>query len=109
MKLLKNIAEQFALYRVPGDKVDSTAPQESAITIQLIGELVVRGPTALNGEVRTRDRVEADLALHAITPHRRLLSTRVRRLLDHLRERFGPRPAWDDGLEALGLARARGS
>lgn len=60
-------------------------------------------------EIVLGDRVQADLALHAITPHRRLLSTRVRRLLDHLRERFGPRPAWDDGLDALGLARTRGA
>lgn len=34
-------------------------------------------------------RLDADLAVHAITPHRKLLSAKVRLLLDHLRESLG--------------------
>ena len=43
-------------------------------------------------------RTAGDLEVHALTPHRQLLSTKVRLLLDHLREAFGPVPAWDRGI-----------
>lgn len=54
-------------------------------------------------EIVLPGRTNADLTLHAITPHRKLLSTRVRRLLDTLQSAFGPEPVWDEGLEEFGL------
>jgi len=36
-------------------------------------------------------------AIHAVYPHRRHLSAKVRAFVDFLAERFGPRPYWDDG------------
>jgi len=44
------------------------------------------------GEHRPTDR---DLTVYAVTPHRKLLSSKVRMLLDHLRAGFGPAPVWD--------------
>jgi DNA-binding transcriptional LysR family regulator len=35
------------------------------------------------------------LALHALYPHARHLSPKVRAFVDFLAERFGPRPYWD--------------
>jgi DNA-binding transcriptional LysR family regulator len=40
-------------------------------------------------------RVGADLEIHAVTPHRKLLSAKVRLLLQHLRDTLGAPPAWD--------------
>ncbi len=45
-----------------------------------------------------RGRVDADLAIHVVTPHRKLLSTKVRLLLEHLRAPLGAEPPWDRGL-----------
>lgn len=45
-----------------------------------------------------RGAIDGHLGIHALTPHRKLLSTKVRLLLDHLRERLGPEPAWDRDL-----------
>lgn len=44
------------------------------------------------------DRVSADLGLYAVTPHRQLLSAKIRRLLDHLRAEFSGVPVWETGL-----------
>ena len=40
-----------------------------------------------------------DLAIHAVTPHRKLLTTKVRLLIERLRDAFGADPPWDRGLE----------
>jgi DNA-binding transcriptional LysR family regulator len=47
-------------------------------------------------------QVSADLTLHAVTPHRQLLSTRVRLLIERLRDAFGAEPPWDAGLDVIG-------
>ena len=39
--------------------------------------------------------VPQDVALHAVYPHSRLLSPKVRAFVDFLAERFTPRPYWD--------------
>lgn len=41
------------------------------------------------------DFVPQDIALHAVYPHSRLLSPKVRAFIDFLAERYGPRPYWD--------------
>jgi DNA-binding transcriptional LysR family regulator len=48
--------------------------------------------TFLTGSLR------ADIPIHALYPHRRHLSAKVRRFVDHLVSHCGPRPYWDDGL-----------
>jgi DNA-binding transcriptional LysR family regulator len=40
-------------------------------------------------------------AVHAVYPHNRHLSTKVRAFVDFLAERFGPPPYWDEPLRAL--------
>ena len=49
-------------------------------------------------EVVLPGRTGGDLTLHALTAHRKLLTTRVRLLLDHLRAAFGPTPPWEQDL-----------
>jgi len=44
------------------------------------------------------DSLRADVAIHAVYPHRRHLSTKVRLLVDHLAEACGATPYWDEGL-----------
>jgi DNA-binding transcriptional LysR family regulator len=41
------------------------------------------------------DFIPQDISLHAVYPHSRLLSPKVRAFVDFLAERFGPRPYWD--------------
>ena len=45
------------------------------------------------------DALAGDLWIHAVYPHRRLLATRVRRLVDHLAGHCGAEPYWDEGLD----------
>ncbi|MEM7412453.1 MAG: LysR substrate-binding domain-containing protein [Myxococcota bacterium] len=47
-------------------------------------------------------QLAAELAMHAVTPHRKLLSTKVQLLIARLRERFGADPSWDEGLPVPG-------
>ena len=42
--------------------------------------------------------LDADLALHAVTPHRKLLSTKVQLLIGRLREAFAEEPPWERGV-----------
>ncbi len=42
----------------------------------------------------------AESAVHAVWPHSRHLSTKVRVFVDHLAARFGDRPYWDEACEA---------
>jgi DNA-binding transcriptional LysR family regulator len=44
------------------------------------------------------ERLAGDTAVYAIFPHRRLLSAKVRLLVEHLAASLGPQPAWDEGL-----------
>jgi len=39
--------------------------------------------------------VPTDTAIHAVYPHTRHLSPKVRAFIDFLAERYGPRPHWD--------------
>ncbi len=50
----------------------------------------------------------ADFAIHAVWPHHRHLSPKVRAFVDFLAERFGPAPDWDLGLRALSTVPADG-
>ena len=45
------------------------------------------------------DSLIGEIGIHAVYPHRRLLSNKVRRLIDFLAEHCGERPYWDDGLD----------
>lgn len=45
--------------------------------------------------------LDADIAIHAVYPHRRHLSAKVRLFVDFLTSHCGPRPYWDDGLDSL--------
>jgi DNA-binding transcriptional LysR family regulator len=44
---------------------------------------------------------DADIAIHAVYPHRRHLSAKVRHFVDFLVTHCGPHPYWDDGLDEL--------
>ena len=44
------------------------------------------------------DFVPLDVALHAVYPHNRHLSPKVRAFVDYLAETFGPAPYWDQGI-----------
>jgi len=50
------------------------------------------------------DRLEADTVIWAVTPHRKLLATKVRLLLDDLASGCGENPPWDAGLDSGGEA-----
>ena len=52
------------------------------------------------------DRLEADTVIWAVTPHRKLLATKVRLMLDQLVSDCGENPPWDEGLASRGQARA---
>lgn len=45
-----------------------------------------------------------DVAIHAVWPHHRHLSPKVRAFVDFLAERFGPVPSWDAGLPRTAAA-----
>jgi DNA-binding transcriptional LysR family regulator len=42
------------------------------------------------------DYVPAPLEIHAVYPHRKHLSAKVRTFVDFLSERFHPKPYWED-------------
>jgi DNA-binding transcriptional LysR family regulator len=44
------------------------------------------------------ESLRADTQIHAVYPHRKHLSAKVRRFVDHLATHYGPRPYWDEGL-----------
>jgi DNA-binding transcriptional LysR family regulator len=72
----------------------------------LAGEGISLLPTFLAAEDLRRGRLEAVLAeslradtqIHALYPHRKHLSAKVRQFVDHLAAHCGPRPYWDEGL-----------
>ncbi len=44
------------------------------------------------------ESLRADTQIHAVYPHRKHLSAKVRQFVDHLAAHYGPRPYWDEGL-----------
>ena len=67
---------------------------------------ISRLPTFIVGQHLREGRLETVLpgfplpeqGIHAVYPHSRNLSVKVRVFVDFLAERFGPEPYWDDGL-----------
>ena len=79
----------------------------SGLGIALLPTFLV-GDDLLAGRLETlfMDRLEADTVIWAVTPHRKLLATKVRLLLDHLVSDCGENPRWDEGLASRGQAHA---
>jgi DNA-binding transcriptional LysR family regulator len=87
-------------------------PRHRANNGELIRSMVLEGlgiallPTFLAGDDLRAGRldlvlpgqIDADTAIWAVTPHRKLLATKVRLLLDHLAEDCGEHPPWDEKL-----------
>ena len=46
------------------------------------------------------DYVPAPLEIHAVYPHRKHLSAKVRTFVDFLHERFHPKPYWEEWAQA---------
>jgi DNA-binding transcriptional LysR family regulator len=92
----------------------SAEPRHRANNGEMIRSMVVEGlgiallPTFVAAEdlragrleMLFADRLQADTAIWAVTPHRKLLATKVRLLLDHLVSGCGEQPPWDEGLPA---------
>jgi len=72
----------------------------------LAGEGLSLLPTFLIAEDLRRGRLEAvcaeslraDTQIHAVYPHRKHLSAKVRQFVDQLATHYRPRPYWDEGL-----------
>lgn len=93
--------------RVDGPLLANNGDVLCAATLGGMG--IARLPTFIVGEHLRAGRLKAVLCdfpapeqgIHAVYPHNRNLSVKVRVLVDFLVERFGPEPYWDEGLEAL--------
>jgi DNA-binding transcriptional LysR family regulator len=95
-----------------GETALAVAPRHRANNGEMIRRMLLEGlgvallPTFLAGddlragrlEALFPDLLDADTAIWALTPHRKLLATKVRLLLDHLVSGCGERPPWDDAL-----------
>ncbi len=93
-------------------------PRHRANNGEMIRQLLLEGlgiallPTFVAGddlrsgrlEALFPDRLDADTAIWALTPHRKLLAAKVRLLLDHLVSECGEHPPWDEGLPEAGRA-----
>jgi DNA-binding transcriptional LysR family regulator len=79
----------------------------SGLGIALLPTFLI-GDDLLAGRLETlfMDRLEADTVIWAVTPHRKLLATKVRLMLDQLVSDCGENPPWDEGLASRGQARA---
>ena len=72
------------------------------------GQGIALLPTFMVGEALVAGELECllhttpmpDIAVHAVYPHNRHLSAKVRAFVDFLAARFGPRPYWDRTVEA---------
>lgn len=94
-----------------GEERVGVEPRHRANNGELIRSLLLEGlgiallPTFLVGDDLRAGRLEpvlpglldADTAIWAVTPHRKLLATKVRLLLEHLAESCGEHPPWDEG------------
>ncbi len=99
-----------------GEQTVAVEPRHRANNGEMIRRMLLEGlgiallPTFVAGddlrsgrlEALFPDLLEADTAIWAVTPHRKLLATKVRLLLDHLVADCGEHPAWDEGLPAAG-------
>lgn len=99
-----------------GERSVYVEPRHRANNGEMIRSLLVEGlgiallPTFLVGDDLRAGRLEAllpdlldmDTAIWAVTPHRKLLATKVRLLIDHLVSVCGEHPQWDAGLSAGG-------
>jgi DNA-binding transcriptional LysR family regulator len=100
-------------FRTDDKKVEvAVEPRHRANNGEMIRRMVLTGlgvallPTFLVGDDLRAGRLEslfpevldAGTVIWAVTPHRKLLATKVRLLLDHLVLSCGERPRWDDGL-----------
>jgi DNA-binding transcriptional LysR family regulator len=71
---------------------------------------IIRTPTFIVGDALRDGRLRCllgeyaidDGAVHAVYPHRRHVSPKVRAFVDFLTDRFGPAPYWDKGLASAG-------
>lgn len=80
---------------------------DAVVTAALAGQGIVLQPTFIVGDalragtlVRLLPGHEIpSLDIHAVYPHPRNLSPKVRSFVDFLVERFSRRPAWDEGLD----------
>ncbi len=115
--------EQARPWRFRGTAAQETTvnvdPRHCANNGEMIRNMLVSGlgiallPTFLVGddlragrlETLFVDRLEADTVIWAVTPHRKLLATKVRLLLDDLASGCGENPPWDDGLDSGGEVR----
>lgn len=76
---------------------------EVTLAVALAGQGVVQLPTFICGPALAAGRLEAVLVewlpppagIHAVYPHNRHLSAKVRAFVDFLVERLGPEPDWD--------------
>ena len=98
----------------------SVEPRHRANNGEMIRSMVLGGlgvallPTFLIGddlragrlETLFMDQLEADTVIWAVTPHRKLLATKVRLMLDQLVSDCGEDPPWDEGLASRGQALA---
>jgi DNA-binding transcriptional LysR family regulator len=96
-----------------GEQHVDVEPVHLANNGEMIRKMLVQGlgcallPTFLVGddlragrlEVLLPDLLDADTGIWAVTPHRKLLATKVRLLLDHLVSTCGEHPPWDAGLD----------
>ncbi|MFT5694601.1 MAG: DNA-binding transcriptional LysR family regulator [Myxococcota bacterium] len=92
----------------------SISPRHRANSGEMIRSMLLSGlgiallPTFLIGddlragrlEALFADRLEADTVIWAVTLHRKLLTAKVRLLLDHFVSGCGEHPPWDEGLGA---------
>lgn len=95
-----------------GESTVSVEPRHRANNGEMIRAMLRSGlgigllPTFLAGddlragrlETLLADRLDADTVIWAVTPHRKLLATKVRLLLDELVKGCGEHPPWDAGL-----------
>jgi DNA-binding transcriptional LysR family regulator len=54
-------------------------------------------------EVLLADQLTSVIPIHAVYPHRKHLSAKVRTFVDHLVTHCGPTPYWDEGLDLGGI------
>ena len=101
------------LFRTNEKKTEvNIEPRHLSNNGEMIRRMILAGlgvallPTFLVGDDLRAGRLEslfpealdAGTVIWAVTPHRKLLATKVRLLLDHLVSGCGERPPWDEGL-----------
>lgn len=108
-QLLGSGASQGGLQKVKVDGPLLANNGDVLCAAALGGMGIARLPSFIVGRHLRAGRLEAVLpgypvpeqGIHAVYPHSRNLSVKVRVFVDFLAEYFGPAPYWDEGLEAL--------